>query len=479
MNVNGTEEAEIRTVKDTTEREYRFISKLGEGGQGTIWKTQFEGFLVKLANKKIAENRKGYYSRLKYIMDRVDLPAESFAKPQALLQEPDCGYVMELMTDMKPLSELMMPPPESENNIIEWYKKDGAIKRRYTLLKKLAKIIMDIHSVGFSYGDISPYNIFVSSDPEHHEVQLIDCDNLTIARNINGEILYTPKYAAPELISKQGSHNTLTDAWSFAVIAYQLITLKHPLLGDMVNNGEPELEEKALAGDIPWIEDETDKNNICSDNIGLRSSLVIFKSVMELFQQTFGEQKSVWKRPGMQEWYEKLKKIDFRFLKCDECEEYFLPRKEMKCRFCETIKTENYVVILKFVRWEPEAEEGTRITRSKELGLPKIMLNRGDYITIDSILSHIKNFKLEIKYIKETDKIQFHLTEGENKSIFIRLKRENFDDIDTQKEHETELVKGTKKSIKSWNPNGKEKEYLIHFGELTEPHRMITFKWQS
>jgi serine/threonine protein kinase len=70
-------------------------------------------------------------------------------------------------------------------------------------------------------------------------------------------------YAAPELIRKESGNNTQTDAWSFAVIALQLLANIHPFNnGIAVQDEEPEIaEEKSERGEFPWIFDTEDDSN--------------------------------------------------------------------------------------------------------------------------------------------------------------------------------------------------------------------------
>ena len=57
--------------------------------------------------------------------------------------------------------------------------------------------------------------------------------------------------------------NTQTDAWSFAVIALQLLTHTHPFNhGIAVEDEEPDIaEEKAARGEFPWVFDVDDDSN--------------------------------------------------------------------------------------------------------------------------------------------------------------------------------------------------------------------------
>ncbi|MEK7485271.1 MAG: hypothetical protein AABZ60_13170, partial [Planctomycetota bacterium] len=370
--------------------------------------------------------------------------------------------------DMCPLENMMIPEEAQTEKIKEWYLHDGGIKRRIVLLEKIADILNRIHSKGFAFGDLSPSNIFISKDPSFDALQLIDCDNLTTVGSVEGKVCYTPKYGAPEMVNEVSGYNTLTDAWSFAVIAYQLLTLNHPLLGDMVNEGEAELEEKAFCGELPWVDDSEDHSNKTTN--GLTPNLVLDKTLNALFQKTFGEKKSSWTRPGMAEWHEILKSALHKFFKCDGCNKYYWASKEKQCPFCQEKKSKGFV-LLKFARWEPLAEEGERIQRPKELNLPSVVLNIGESICIDSSLHFSDKTKIKIEYNDE-DSLGLTLLQGENGTVIIRKKIDK--DIDDKKERIFIPLKTI--PIKRINET---REYAIHLANLQTAHRIITFKWSG
>ena len=62
--------------------------------------------------------------------------------------------------------------------------------------------------------------------------------------NLEGKRITVDIHPDLLVLGKSGV-NTLTDAHAFAVIAFQTLCLIHPLMGDLVLDGEPELEEKA------------------------------------------------------------------------------------------------------------------------------------------------------------------------------------------------------------------------------------------
>ena len=215
---------------------------------------------------------------------RLPLDGLAVARPVDQLRPPHVGYVMELFTGMVPLLSLMKPP-KGTGGVTQWYLDGGGLGRRLRLLAHVAEAVAALHGRGLVYADLSPHNVFVSENRDDHEVRLIDIDNLHPATT-TGRLVYTPRYGAPEVVRQTGSPSTLADAHAFAVLAFETLALAHPLLGDVVRDGEPELEERALRGELPWIEAPDDDRNRSSD--GIPRELAVSPVLQQDFQRAFG-----------------------------------------------------------------------------------------------------------------------------------------------------------------------------------------------
>ena len=77
------------------------------------------------------------------------------------------------------------------------------------------------------------------------------------------------------MLSGAGVQDSLTDAFSFAVLAFQILVLAHPLIGDAVYRDPGRLEPLAFRGDLPWIDHPTNDGNRSSQ--GLDRGLVLTK----------------------------------------------------------------------------------------------------------------------------------------------------------------------------------------------------------
>ena len=181
------------------------------------------------------------------------------------------------------------------------YVKTGGLLRRLKILARLARVLAELHGRGLAYGDLSPANVFASQSLEYAEVWLIDADNVASQSRDGQQGVFTPDYGAPEILRGESGINTLTDSWSFAVMAYRILTLVHPLKGDVVLEGEPEREEATLRGELPWVDHPTDRSNALS--IGLPREITLNAPLRALFERCFNAGlNSPGERPSLSEW---------------------------------------------------------------------------------------------------------------------------------------------------------------------------------
>ena len=330
---------------------YRLTKLLAEGGQGKVYVTDFPQRLIKGFTNKDEAVRQKWRKHIDWLT-RQDIFDLKLARPLTLLKEPTAGYVMELMDGLIPLKDLLDSFIEAEDESTENYIVQGGLRRRIRILIQLARTLNQLHSRGMLYGDISPDNIFVSDDSEYAETWLIDCDNISFESH-SELMLHTPDYGAPEIVRGEGMLSSLTDCWSFAIIAYQLLTHNHPFKGDLVNDGEPEMEDAALRGEHPWINDSNDADNECSNNIPLQ--LMEYCELPSLFQRCFEDGKlRPADRPSMAEWLEALSEVDERLYHCPKCDAHSIFPKNIQsddlcCSFCESEIDDNLVVFEEFI----------------------------------------------------------------------------------------------------------------------------------
>lgn len=265
MTMESANQRKIQTVRDSFNTVYTLLEKIGEGGQGMVLRTDRPNLLVKITPPLSPSHLTQIRKNIRRIM-REDLGELKIAIPKAELQLKNrAGYVMEMMDGLQPLQFVIEQSHVllAEKGDPEGYRASGGLKRRLLILRELACTLAKLHGRGLSFGDLSPNNVFVSKSVEHHQVWLIDVDNISPHEHFGSSGLYTKGYAAPELVRGESGSNIWTDCWSFAVIALQLLTHTHPFnSGVAVEDEDPDIgEERAALGQYPWIHDPDDDAN--------------------------------------------------------------------------------------------------------------------------------------------------------------------------------------------------------------------------
>lgn len=313
----------IATVHDIKGNAHHLVEELGRGGQGTVYRTANPEIAVKLltdaAGKPIDSGDGARAAALTSTIERVltlPLPAIGLAVPLVPLRGA-VGYAMRLLGGMQPLGRMM----GLKGDPGKFYSDTGGLRRRLALLATLADRMASLHGVGLVFVDLSPNNVFVSSDVGYSEVWLIDLDNM---HYLEQRVLrtYTPRYGAPEVVSGRSGANTLSDCWSFAVIAHELLRMVHPFEGAAVESSGWSVTvsgvEKKPDEQLPWIDDPEDKSNRSPHGRALEATCT--KKMVDLFTRTFcGGGRNPTKRPSMNEWAEALWEAHDLAVVCKKC----------------------------------------------------------------------------------------------------------------------------------------------------------------
>ena len=351
-------------MRDEHGRVYELGESIGKtGGQGRVHRVKGASLAVKILHDTSSSRREQLRAQLAAVkrLPVEDLP---MARPLAMLKEPHLGYVMDLVTGMEPIAALLSAPREG---IARWYIETGGLGRRLRLLTRIADAFARLHGRSLVYSDPSPSNLLVTRDLTGDVVRLIDADNLHVRSGPSIHAVYTPFYGAPELVRGEVGPDTRTDTWAFGVIAFQTLTLIHPMLGDEVVDGEPQLEERALAGERPWIDAEP-PNNTNASSRGLPRADVLSTRLRELCAGTFGDGRlAPEKRPTMTEWAERLEVASGFLLPCSVCKATFYASSSA-CPFCASPRPA--FVLARMDRWEPGRMKEHRSGLTEREGMP-------------------------------------------------------------------------------------------------------------
>lgn len=443
------QQEKIYSVKDIQEHQYLFklSDEIGKGGQGIVFKTQYPDILIKLVNKAWSFNKQNsWLDKIRLLMTQ-NLHGLNIAYPITLIEQPRAGYVMKLMDGLYPLSKLL---EQFQIDGVASYAPTGSLLRRLKILAKLAHTLAELHGRGLVYGDLSPHNIFISQNTEFSEVWLIDCDNISALSRLSQQKIHTPDYGAPEIMREESGINSYTDSWSFAVIAYQLLTGNHPLKGDLVINGDVELENKALRGEIAWVNDSKDSSNhLSGDSL---YDLVCDKYLKELFHRCFeAGLNHPAERPGLSEWAEILENTVFHTAFCEECQNTFIAKNQ--CPFCDTPQQAQSFILFTEYQFIPKSilqKDFDLEIQDKDCWLKTektLILNKANSL-------NFRNFKI---YLKDREII----FDNPHKQKFYLQQNKSVQKLPTQF---------------SLSYQGKRK-FILRFGELGEVHLVWQFNW--
>jgi DNA-binding helix-hairpin-helix protein with protein kinase domain len=457
---------ERRTVTTVHGNRYRLGRELGRGGQGTVFAVEGERLAVKLRRDCSLQAQERLRDQLAMV-GRLPLEDLAVARPIEHLRSPDVGYVMELFTGMVPLRSLLRPP-QGIDSVTSWYFATGGLRRRLKLLARAAEVFAELHGRGLVYVDPSPDNVFVSEAIDAFEVRLIDTDNLRTS-TAPGRILYTPGYGAPEIVRQGGAPSSLSDSYSFSLIAFEALTLAHPFLGDPVQRGEPEMEERALAGELPWIDDPADDCNRATN--GIPREHVLSDTLRESFQLAFGVGRTdPAARPGMVRWVEYLHRAADRTLSCPSCAgSYYFNRDQ--CPWCDDPRPA--FVIGAVLLWDPamlrNRGEGqldkmagvVRDATGKPRVVDAVVVPAGEQVLLTDRLVHGnlgRANRLRVRFAG--DRIKLEAVDGQSWRL-----------ISSDGRRERELTEKTLEMAVS--PSGA--AWILHSGPAERLHRVLRF----
>lgn len=460
---------QLRQVTDTAGRRYTLNRLIGAGGQGAVYELK-EG---KLAAKLLAASGEDRHERLcrrLQMVRHLQLEGLPVASPMAVLKPPHIGYVMKLVAGMEPMRHLMQPPKDG-GSVSGWFLKTGGLRGRLFKLGAVAQVLSRLHGRGLAYGDPSPENILMAGDPEETALFLIDADNLRSESAPTCSTVFTPGYGAPELVRGERGTSTLTDAFSFAVIAFETLTLVHPFVGNAVAEGEPELEEAAFRGDMPWIEHGSDTRNRSSR--GLPRELVISPELLKLFQATFESGLTdAMARPGLTIWTEKLQQAGDMTLVCARCSgSYFTRSKD--CPWCGEEKPGFRLATFHLwdgsLKTEKKADGFVRGADGRKRAMAGIILTskrpvliQHRHILSDPSLEQLNTPILEA-VLKQADKVELRNLGQEE--LVLAKHTPGQTAVHRLRPGEARMVPVT----------AQEPHWYLHFGELDQLHRAVHF----
>lgn len=201
------------------ERDVTILDYIAEGGQGEVYKVEFNGgeYALKWYSKIVPSG--AFYGNLAHNI-KIGSPDGNFLWPLAVTEKVNgkFGYIMGLRPSCyREYGEFLL----------------GAVRfKSWDVLFRAALNITQsffaLHSKGYSYQDLNEGSFFIS--PENGDVLICDNDNVApFGENLG--VKGMPKYMAPEVVTNKTRPNTHTDRFSLAIILFRLFYIDHPLEG--------------------------------------------------------------------------------------------------------------------------------------------------------------------------------------------------------------------------------------------------------
>lgn len=312
-------------IKLTNGYEAVIKSKIGEGGQGSVYKVECDGkeyalkWYLPSYLKSLKPNCNKFYKNL---ADNVKSgsPSDSFLWMKAVAatgaHSKGFGYIMDLR-------------PQNYAEFTKFIKAKEHFSSTRAVIDAAINVVeafQALHRKGLSYQDLSPGNFFIDKNTG----DVLICDNDNVAPNgVSLGVGGTPGYMAPEIILGTGKPGTDTDLFSLSVILFELFFLAHPLEGANCCKYPcltQQIEKDLYAIHPVFVCSNTDRSNapVRGTSSNLMSLWPIYPDYLrDAFQQAFSEDglKIGSKRPSEMMWKKVLYRLIDDAVVCPSCGE--------------------------------------------------------------------------------------------------------------------------------------------------------------
>ncbi|TDR93959.1 protein kinase domain-containing protein [Enterovirga rhinocerotis] len=198
--------------------------KLGAGGQGAVYIVDVGGreLALKWYHPHVVDIDTTLRSRIERLVQEGP-PDNRFLFPFDLVTvegRREFGYVMPVVSsDRRPFRDILAPAPK---------RLDLGLEARATACYEIADSFQQLHTRGLCYQDINFGSFFI--DPIRGGILICDADNITV-EGLQGGVLGTPKFMAPEIVRRETIPSSRTDLYSMAVLFFYALFQWHPLEG--------------------------------------------------------------------------------------------------------------------------------------------------------------------------------------------------------------------------------------------------------
>lgn len=357
----------VRTTADAPQgevnlAEVKILSKLGEGGQGWVYKVEYQGKPMALKwYKDCGNDPQAFYKNVQRNVKR-GAPAPVFLWPKAITEQTNgsFGYVMELRPQgFCELSEFLLAKAKFSNFRVEV---ESCIQ--------VVNAFRILHNEGLSYQDLNDGNFFIN--PTTGAVLIADNDNVA-PNKTNMGIVGKPRYMAPEIVLGKNMPDTQSDRFSLATVLFAMLCLGHPLEGKKwaAICQTPEEAERLYGREPLFVFDKKDTSNrpIPEQVNVLNRWKYLPDYIQNLFYTSFNEDAftNPMKRVKELEWLKAFTRFRSEIVPCACGNEVFIQNASSTiCEACN--KMVNITHRIQFLDYAMAVSKGARVYRC-QLGI--------------------------------------------------------------------------------------------------------------
>jgi serine/threonine protein kinase len=206
-------------------RKYRLERRLAAGGMGEIWVARNEATGADVAVKLCRDGAAGEDARLRFRHE---------ARLAAMLSHRHIVRIFDLVEDADGALLLVMELLRGQA-LDRYLESHGPLpaNQAIAIILPVLSALAHAHDLGIVHRDVSPANVFLTVDPDGHCIpKLVDFGIAKLpgsgVETVEGRVLGTPRYMAPERIRGLSDVDGKSDLFSIAVILYEMITGTSP-----------------------------------------------------------------------------------------------------------------------------------------------------------------------------------------------------------------------------------------------------------
>ena len=204
----------------------RLVRRIGRGGMGDVWVARNESTRAELAVKTLAR------------VERTPAADERFrreARLAATISHRNVVRVFDLVDEADGTLGLVMELLRG-SSLEDVLRERGRLGTREAVAVAVAILsaLHHVHELGVVHRDVKPSNVFFAVEPDGHVIpKLLDfgiakLPAATTSLTVDGSVLGTPHYMAPEQIRARGDLDGRSDLFSLAVVLYEMLTGASP-----------------------------------------------------------------------------------------------------------------------------------------------------------------------------------------------------------------------------------------------------------